>query len=61
MEFDFYTVQFNCDGFGNDTVVDSIWRTEEEAGKRATEIEERNFSVRIVGGFFGEELDLVFN
>lgn len=63
--FDFYTVQVPVDGFGNDTWVESIWKTKEEAEKHAS----KNFKkegpwgeppFKIVGGNFGKELKLAF-
>ena len=61
-KFDFYTVQFYSDGFGNDTVVDSVWKTEEEARKQAEELKNRGCRYPdVIGGSFGEELYLAFN
>jgi len=63
--FDFYTIQICVDGFGNDTVVDSVWKTKEEAEKEIERAKNENYcdclSFEIVGGFFGKELDLAFN
>ena len=60
-KFDFYTVQLSVDGFGNDTLVDSIWKTEEKAKKRAKKLKSKGFFCDVEGGFFGKELPLIFN
>lgn len=67
-DFDFYTVQIFCDGFGNDTIVDSIWRTKEEAENYARRTFQKRGKTmwgdspfKIVGGRFGKELKLAYN
>lgn len=61
-KFDFYTVQVCVDGFGNDTFIESVWRTKEQAEKHAKEISKGwKIPPEIIGGFFGKELYLAFN
>lgn len=63
--FDFYTIQIYVDGFGHDTLVHSVWKTKEGAEKVVEKWKNKNgcdySPYDIVGGFFGEELDLAFN
>ena len=63
--FDFYTIQICVDGFGNDTLVESVWKTKKQAEKEVEKMKnDENYCdchFEIVGGFFGEELDLAFN
>lgn len=64
-KFDFYTLQMCVDGFGNDTHICSIWKTKEEAEEEAKKECYKgwwdNCPPKIVGGFFGKDLDLAFN
>jgi hypothetical protein len=54
-KFDFYTIQICVDGFGNDTLIDTIWKTKEDAEKEIRKIKNNGAwgcPPQIVGGFF---------
>lgn len=62
MSDEFWVVEFQTNGFGNNTVVDTIWRTEEEAKQCIEDKHDKRFlNYKIAKGFFGQPINLIFN
>ena len=65
--YDFYIVEIPVDGFGNDTKVETIWPTKEEAEEHAEKFYSKSTHgwydnpYKIVGGRFGERIKLKYN
>lgn len=55
----YYAVEIWVDGFGDDTWVESIWKTKEEAERYAEERYTEEIYT-IVKGRFGEELEQIY-